>query len=64
MAGKYGFEPVLNESPHEAEPEPAETVLRRHLAHLQIAGNVLDPSHRPLPRLGELVAPDGVPLRV
>ncbi|HEX6372885.1 MAG TPA: hypothetical protein VF006_28440 [Longimicrobium sp.] len=64
VAATYGFEPVLNESPHEAEPEPAEAVLRRHLPYLRLAGSVLDPFHRPRPRLSEIPALDGVPMRV
>lgn len=64
VAAKYGFEPIPNESPRQAEPEAAESVLRRHLAHLRHAGSVLDPGHRPKPRLGDLNALDGVPLRV
>ncbi len=64
VAAKYAFPPMPNELPHEPEPEPSGTVLRRHLAHLRIEGSVLDPFHRPRPRLGETVALDGVPLLV
>ena len=64
VAAKHGFEPIPNELPHEPEPEPAEAVLRRHLAHLRLAGSVLDPFHRPRPRLSEIPALDGVPIRV
>jgi hypothetical protein len=64
VAAKYGFDPIPNELPHEPEPEPAEAVLRRHLAHLRLTGSVLDPLHRARPRLAELVALDGVPLQV
>lgn len=64
VAAAYGFDAMPNELPHEPEPEPAEAVLRRHLSHLRLEGTVLDPSHRPRPRLSETPALDGVPLVV
>jgi hypothetical protein len=63
-AAKYGFDPLPNELPQELEPEPAVTVLRRHLAHLRLRGSVLDPGFRPKPHLGEFMLLDGVPLVV
>jgi hypothetical protein len=64
VAVKYGFHPMPNELPRAPEPEPAEIVLRRHLAHLRLGGSVLDPFHQPRPRLSETPALDSVPLRV
>jgi hypothetical protein len=50
VAAKYGFDPTPNEFPtDEPEPEPAEVALRRHLAHLTLAGSVLDPAYKPQP---------------
>jgi len=64
VAKKYGFEPVFNESPGELRPEPAESVLRRQLAHLRLAGTLLDPRYVPAPTLAKVLAVDGVPLVV
>lgn len=63
-AARYGFDPLPNELPQELEPEPAVSVLRRHLAHLRLRGSVLDPEFRPKPHLGEFMLLDGVPLVV
>lgn len=64
VAAVYGFEPIPNDLPVQVEPEPAESVLRRHLAHLRLGGTVLDPAHAPRPRIHEVHALDGVPLLV
>lgn len=64
VATKYGFDPIPNELPHEPDPAPAEALLRRHLAHLRLGGSVLDPTHRPRPRLHETPPLNGVPLVV
>jgi len=64
VAAKYGFDPLPNEMPWEAEPEPAEVVLRQHLSHLRLADTVLAPNYTPRPHLGQTFAIDGVPLMV
>jgi hypothetical protein len=64
VAKKYGFEPVLNESPGEVAAEPIEFILRRQLTHLRLAGTLLDPRYVPAPTLAQTITIDGVPLVV
>lgn len=64
VAARFGFDPVPNETPQEAEPEPPETVLRRHLAHVELRGSVLDPESRARRTLASFIQMDGVPLVV
>lgn len=63
-AARYGFDPVPNGLPFTPEREDAHAPIRRHMAHLRLAGTVLDPRYPPRARLTETGALDGVPLMV